>query len=110
MAAKQTQQQQLDMLTQAVAALAASIAPASSDEPTAAPASKGNSKPTAAKAVKDENSGLAPTSKQCYILLMRARDNGLASFTMPTTRGAAADLIGAVMAAKTKAAAVKVLS
>jgi hypothetical protein len=109
MAAKQTQQQQLDMLTQAVAALAASIAPASSDEPTAAPA-KGKTAAPASKAVKDENSGLAPTSKQCYILLMRARDNGLASFTLPTTRGAAADLIGAVMAAKTKAAAVKVLS
>jgi hypothetical protein len=106
--AKQTQQQQLDMLTQAVAAIAASLQPQDTEE--SEPQQSKQSKPQQSKTVKAENAGEPPTSKQSYILLMRARENGLDAFSMPTTRGAAADLIGAVLSAKTKAAKVKALT
>lgn len=83
-------------------------AAAASQEEAATPAEQ-KGKP-GSKAVKPENAGEAPTSGQLYRLIMRGRDVGLSHVSIPTTRGAAADMIGAEAAAKTKAAKVKVLS
>jgi len=88
--------------------LAAAVVPAETAEPEAKQSKQ--SKQTAVRTVKPENADQPPTSKQSYFLLMRARDCGLETFAMPTTRHGAEKLIGAVSAAKSKAAKVKLLA